>query len=64
MDESPLVGGGPKKRKQPKKETKKKTNSTAKKTIKDRIKEGAKVYVGERGGMYIVYDGKKHRVTC
>ena len=33
-------------------------------TIKDRIRAGAKVHVGERGGLYIVYDGKKHPVNC
>ena len=33
-------------------------------TIKERIKAGAKVYVGDRGGLYIVYDGKKHPVPC
>ncbi len=29
-------------------------------TIKDRIKAGAKVHVGARGGLYIMFDGKKH----
>jgi hypothetical protein len=49
-----VVGGGvhPKKKK------------SAAKTIKDRIKAGAKVHVGERGGLYIVFDGKKHAVKC
>lgn len=48
----------------------KKTKKTAKGkgsksvSIKERIKAGAKVYVGDRGGMYIIYDGKKHRVPC
>jgi hypothetical protein len=32
------------------------------KTIRDRIKEGAKVHVGKRNGLYLQYDGKKHTV--
>ena len=48
---APAVGGGGSKKK-------------LTKTIKDRIKAGAKVHVGERGGLYIVFDGKKHSVKC
>lgn len=33
-------------------------------SIKDRIRAGAKVHVGPRGALYIVYDGKKHTVRC
>ena len=47
----------------------KKTTGSAKKprnppTIKDRIRAGAKVHVGKLGGMYIVFDGKKHSIKC
>ena len=39
--------------------------SAAKKpTIKDRIKAGAKVRVGEKGALYIVFDGKRHHIKC
>ena len=33
-------------------------------TIKDRVKSGAKVHVGKRGGMYLKFDGKKHALRC
>ena len=55
--------------------TKKKKNNSSKKpsdkpskpkapTIKDRIKTGSRVYVGDRGGLYIIFDNKHHRVKC
>jgi hypothetical protein len=54
--------------KKPKAKVVKKLKATDKQngkiTIKDRIKAGAKVHVGDRGGMYIVFDGKKHRIPC
>jgi hypothetical protein len=35
---------------------------TKKDIIRDRIKAGAKVHVGERGALYVVFDNKKHSV--
>ena len=62
----PTAGKGAKKpaAKKPaaKKPAAKKDASKKPTTIKDRIRHGAKVHVGERGGIYIVYDGKKHPI--
>eukprot|EP00798_Chlamydomonas_sp_ICE-L_P017747 gene17747-24107_t len=55
---APAVGGGAVRPKR------KKPAGKPAKTIKDRIKAGAKVHVGERGGLYIVFEGKKHAVKC
>ena len=62
-----MVGGAAKKRKSAAKKAKKGKKAAGSKkplSIKDRIKAGAKVRVGDRGGMYIVFDGKKHPVKC
>jgi hypothetical protein len=61
--------GGAKKRAAKRKSSPaKRKSSPAKKkpvqSIKDRIKAGAKVHVGARGGLFIVFDGKKHPVKC
>ena len=44
--------------------SKAKATSGGTKTIKDRIKAGAKVHVGEGGGLYLVFDGQKHYIRC
>lgn len=53
--------GGAKRRRGTKKRASKSRSSP---TIKDRIKAGAKVHVGDRGGLFVVFNGKKHSIKC
>ena len=61
-----LDGGAPRRRKAGAagKKKKKSTGPPKNPTIKDRIKAGARVHVGKLGGLYIVFDGKKHAIKC